>query len=106
MSWSKLRMLGYSVLVRLDPREAQIGSIIVPDLLQYQPESGTVVAVGPGYADKHVPIDVRVGDRVRFGKWNGTPIDAPEYDPDGEYFVMSCDPERKIQDVYGVEVID
>lgn len=79
-------MLGSKVLVRLDKRRSKLGSIHVPDEHQRQPETGTVIAAGP-----NVPLELVPGACVRFGKWNGTPVSAPEHDPSGEYFVMTAD---------------
>ena len=51
------------------------GGIIIPDTAKEKPQEGEVIAVGPGGHDesgKLIPIDVKVGDRVLFGKWSGT----------------------------------
>ena len=53
------------------------GGIIIPDTAKEKPQEGEVVAVGPGTRDekgKLLPPDVRVGDRVLFGKWSGTEV--------------------------------
>jgi chaperonin GroES len=53
------------------------GGIIIPDTAQEKPSQGEIVAVGPGSRDeagKLIPIDLKVGDRVLFGKWSGTEV--------------------------------
>ena len=53
------------------------GGIIIPDTAKEKPQQGKVVAVGPGGRDENgklIPIDLKVGDRVLFGKWSGTEI--------------------------------
>ena len=72
------------VLTRIDPDEKTAGGIIIPDTAKEKPQEGRVVAIGPGGRDeqgKLIPIDVKVGDRVLFGKWSGTEvkIDGVEY---------------------------
>jgi chaperonin GroES len=72
------------VLTRIDAEEKTAGGIIIPDTAKEKPQEGRVVAVGPGGRDENgklIPIDVKVGDRVLFGKWSGTEvkIDAVEY---------------------------
>jgi chaperonin GroES len=72
------------VLTRIDAEEKTTGGIIIPDTAKEKPQEGRVVAIGPGGRDdsgKLVPIDVKVGDRVLFGKWSGTEvkIDGVEY---------------------------
>ena len=62
---------------RLDSEEKTKGGIIIPDTAKEKPQEGEVVAVGPGARDEHgqlVPLDVKVGDRVLFGKWSGTEV--------------------------------
>ena len=71
------------VVKRIDAEEKTKGGIIIPDTAKEKPSQGEVLAVGPGGRDeagKLIPIDVRVGDRVLFGKWSGTEvkIDAEE----------------------------
>ena len=63
------------VLKRLEGEEKTKGGIIIPDTAKEKPQEGEVVAVGPGARDeagKLVPLDVKAGDRVLFGKWSGT----------------------------------
>jgi chaperonin GroES len=72
------------VLTRIDADEKTAGGIIIPDTAKEKPQEGRVVAIGPGGRDENgklIPIDVKVGDRVLFGKWSGTEvrIDGVEY---------------------------
>src|ERR1700687_4482526 len=65
------------VVKRIDAEEKTAGGIIIPDTAKEQPSQGIVQAVGPGGRDeagKMIPIDVRVGDRVLFGKRSGTEV--------------------------------
>lgn len=65
------------VIRRLESEEKTRGGIIIPDTAKEKPQEGAVVAVGPGLRDesgKLVPLDVKAGDRVLFGKWSGTEI--------------------------------
>jgi chaperonin GroES len=81
----KFRPLHDRVVVKRIEAEAKTaGGIIIPDTAQEKPQQGEVIAVGPGGRDeagKLVPIDVKAGDRVLFGKWSGTEVklDAIEY---------------------------
>ena len=85
------------VIKRIEAEEKTSGGIIIPDTAKEKPQEGEVIAVGPGGRDesgKHIPIDVKVGDRVLFGKWSGTEIKL-----DGiEYIIM------KESDLMGVLV--
>jgi len=72
------------VVARIDPEAKSAGGIIIPDTAQEKPSQGEIIAVGPGGRDeagKLIPIDLKVGDRVLFGKWSGTEvkIDGVEY---------------------------
>ena len=72
------------VVTRIDAEEKTAGGIIIPDTAKEKPTEGEVIAVGPGGRDesgKLIPIDLRAGDRVLFGKWSGTEvkIDGVEY---------------------------
>jgi chaperonin GroES len=72
------------VLTRVDAEEKTAGGIIIPDTAKEKPQQGRVVAVGPGGRDENgklIPIDLKVADRVLFGKWSGTEvkIDGVEY---------------------------
>ncbi|MDR1827965.1 MAG: co-chaperone GroES [Methylobacteriaceae bacterium] len=65
------------VVRRLDSEEKTKGGIIIPDTAKEKPQEGEIVAVGPGARDetgKLVPLDVKAGDRVLFGKWSGTEV--------------------------------
>ncbi|MBN8936949.1 MAG: co-chaperone GroES [Rhizobiales bacterium] len=74
----KFRPLHDRVVVkRVTAEEKSAGGIIIPDSAQEKPSQGEVVAVGPGGRDeagKLIPIDIKVGDRVLFGKWSGTEV--------------------------------
>jgi chaperonin GroES len=81
----KFRPLHDRVVVkRIDAEERSAGGIIIPDTAKEKPSQGEVVSVGPGGRDENgklIPIDVKAGDRVLFGKWSGTEvkIDGVEY---------------------------
>jgi chaperonin GroES len=65
------------VLKAVEQENKTAGGIIIPDTAKEKPMEGKVVAVGPGTRDangKLTPLDVKVGDRVLFGKWSGTEI--------------------------------
>jgi chaperonin GroES len=65
------------VIKRLEGEEKSKGGIIIPDNAKEKPQEGTVVAVGPGGRDeagKLIPIDIKAGDKVLFGKWSGTEV--------------------------------
>ncbi len=65
------------VLKRLEEQEQKIGGIIIPDTAKEKPQQGKVVAVGSGRVNdegKVMPLDVKVGDTVLFGKYSGTEI--------------------------------
>jgi chaperonin GroES len=66
-----------AVVERIDPEAKSAGGIIIPDTAQEKPSQGEIIAVGPGGRDesgKLIPMDVKVGDRVLFGKWSGTEV--------------------------------
>jgi len=72
------------VVTRIDAEAKTAGGIIIPDTAKEKPTEGEVIAVGPGGRDesgKLIPIDLKKGDRVLFGKWSGTEvkIDGVEY---------------------------
>jgi chaperonin GroES len=72
------------VVTRIDAESKTAGGIIIPDTAKEKPTEGEVIAVGPGGRDesgKLIPIDLKKGDRVLFGKWSGTEvkIDGVEY---------------------------
>ena len=61
----------------LESEEKTAGGIIIPDTAKEKPQEGKVIAVGPGAKTedgKIIPMDVKVGDRVLFGKWSGTEV--------------------------------
>ena len=74
----KFRPLHDRVVVkRIAAEEKTRGGIIIPDTAKEKPQEGEVIAVGPGGRDesgKLIPIDIKVGDRVLFGKWSGTEV--------------------------------
>jgi chaperonin GroES len=85
------------VITRIDADEKSAGGIIIPDTAKEKPQQGEVIAVGPGGRDetgKLIPIDVKTGDIVLFGKWSGTEV---KIDGD-EYLIM------KESDIMGVLV--
>jgi len=65
------------VIRRIEGEEKTKGGIIIPDTAKEKPQEGEIIAVGPGARDekgKLVPLDVKAGDRVLFGKWSGTEV--------------------------------
>lgn len=65
------------VVKRVEQEEKTKGGIIIPDTAKEKPQEGEVIAVGPGgrnEAGELVPLDVKAGDRVLFGKWSGTEV--------------------------------
>src|ERR671938_2007246 len=65
------------VVLRIEGEEKTKGGIIIPDTAKEKPQEGEVIAVGPGGRDesgKLIPIDLKAGDRVLFGKWSGTEV--------------------------------
>ena len=65
------------VVKRIEAEQKTAGGIIIPDTAKEKPQEGEVVAVGAGARDeagKLVPLDVKAGDRVLFGKWSGTEV--------------------------------
>ncbi len=74
----KFRPLHDRVVVsRVEEDAKTAGGIIIPDTAKEKPMQGEVVAVGPGARDetgKVVPLDLKAGDRVLFGKWSGTEV--------------------------------
>ncbi|WP_333794581.1 co-chaperone GroES [Hyphomicrobium sp.] len=74
----KFRPLHDRVVVkRVEEDTKTAGGIIIPDTAKEKPQQGEVVAVGPGARDeqgKIVPLEVKAGDRVLFGKWSGTEV--------------------------------
>ena len=78
MANTKFRPLHDRVVVRrITAEEKTKGGIIIPDTAQEKPQEGQVIAVGPGSRDeagKLIPVDIKSGDRVLFGKWSGTEV--------------------------------
>jgi chaperonin GroES len=96
MAKTKFRPLHDRVVVRrIEAQEKTKGGIIIPDTAQEKPQEGEVIAVGPGGRDetgKLIPIDIKTGDRVLFGKWSGTEVKL-----DGEDLLI-----MKESDIMGV----
>ena len=92
----KFRPLHDRVVVRrIEEDMKTAGGIIIPDTVKEKPMQGEIIAVGPGARDeqgKLVPLDVRKGDRVLFGKWSGNEVKI-----DGEEFLI-----MKESDILGV----
>lgn len=92
----KIRPLQDRVIVkRVDEEEKSKGGIIIPDTAKEKPQEGKVVAVGKGKANdegKITPLDVRVNDRILFGKYSGTEINF-----DGEEHLI-----MREEDILGV----
>jgi chaperonin GroES len=83
------------VIKRVEAEAKSAGGIIIPDTVKEKPQQGEVVAVGPGGRDesgKLIPIDLKAGDRVLFGKWSGNEVKIDGVD----YLIM------KESDVMGV----
>ena len=65
------------VIERIDAEAKTAGGIIIPDTAKEKPQQGKIVGVGPGGRDesgKLIPIDLKVGDTILFGKWSGTEV--------------------------------
>jgi chaperonin GroES len=96
MAKLKFRPLHDRVVVRrLEADQKTKGGIIIPDTVKEKPSEGEIVAVGPGGRDeagKLIPIDLKAGDRVLFGKWGGTEVKI-----DGEDLLI-----MKESDIMGV----
>jgi len=73
-----IKPLADRVVVKpLEQDEAKVGSIYIPETAKEKPQEGQVVAVGPGTASdsgEKTPLDVKVGDRVLYGKYSGTEV--------------------------------
>ena len=79
----------------IDQEDKTVGGIIIPDTAKEKPMQGKVIAVGKGSKDKDgniIPLDVKVGDKVLYGKWGGTEIKI-----DGEEFLI-----MKETDIMGI----
>jgi len=96
MAKTKFRPLHDRVVVkRIEAEEKTTGGIIIPDTAREKPQQGQIIAAGPGGRDeagKLIPIDVKVGDKVLFGKWSGTEVKL-----DGEDLLI-----MKESDIMGV----
>jgi chaperonin GroES len=92
----KFRPLHDRVVVRrVESEEKTAGGIIIPDTAKEKPQEGEVIAVGPGARDesgKLIPLDLKAGDRIIFGKWSGTEVKI-----DGEDLLI-----MKESDVMGI----
>ena len=92
----KFRPLHDRVVVRrIESEDRTAGGIIIPDTAKEKPQEGEIIAVGPGGRDeagKLIPLDVKVGDRILFGKWSGTEVKI-----DGTEFLI-----MKESDVMGI----
>ena len=83
------------VVKRIDAEQKTAGGIIIPDTAKEKPQQGEVIAVGPGARNEQgqlVPLDVKAGDTVLFGKWSGTEVKI-----DGEDLLI-----MKESDIMGV----
>jgi chaperonin GroES len=98
MAKTKFRPLHDRVVVkRVEAEDKSKGGIIIPDTAKEKPQQGEVVAVGPGGRDENgklIPMDLKAGDRVLFGKWSGTEVKL-----DGEELLI-----MKESDIMGVIV--
>ena len=92
----KIRPLQDRVIVkRIEEEEKSKGGIIIPDTAKEKPQEGKVIAVGPGKANedgKVIPLDVKVNDRILFGKYSGSEINI-----DGEEHLI-----MREEDILGV----
>jgi chaperonin GroES len=92
----KFRPLHDRVVVKpIEAEEKSAGGIIIPDTVKEKPSQGEVIAVGPGGRDeagKLIPIDLKAGERVLFGKWSGTEVKI-----DGEELLI-----MKESDIMGI----
>ena len=96
MAKTKFRPLHDRVVVRrLQSDEKTAGGIIIPDTAKEKPQQGEIIAAGPGGRDENgklIPLDVKAGDKVLFGKWSGTEVKL-----DGEELLI-----MKESDIMGV----
>ena len=85
---AKVRPLHDRILIkRLEEQESVKGGIIIPDTAKEKPQEGEVIAIGNGSKKKDgtvIPLDVKVGDRILFGKYSGTDITIE----DEEYLIL------------------
>lgn len=95
MSVKNFKPLGDRVLVRrLEAEQKTKGGIIIPDTAKEKPIEGEVLAVGAGKTEngQHIPVEVKAGDRILFGKWSGTEVKI-----EGEEFIIMKD-----SDIFGI----
>ncbi len=92
----KIQPLHDRILVkRLEEKETKKGGIIIPDTAKEKPQEGEVIAVGHGKRDEHgklIPLDVKAGDKILFGKYSGSEVKLG----DEEYLIM------REEDVLGI----
>lgn len=92
----KLKPLGDRVLVKPAPKEEKTATgLYISSGAQEKPQKGEVVAVGPGKTNKkgdHIPLDVKPGDKVFYGKFGGTEVKV-----DGEEFLL-----LRAEDIYAI----
>jgi len=92
----KIQPLHDRILVkRLEEKESKKGGIIIPDTAKEKPQEGEVIAAGPGKRDdngKLIPLDVKAGDKILFGKYSGSEVKLG----DEEYLIM------REEDVLGI----
>ena len=92
----KIKPLHDRILVRrLEEKESKKGGIIIPDTAKEKPQEGEVIAVGPGKVGddgKRHPMDVKVGDKILFGKYSGSEVKLN----DEEFLIM------REEDVLGI----
>jgi len=92
----KIKPLHDRVLVRrLEEKEVKKGGIIIPDTAKEKPQEGEIIAVGPGKVGddgKRLPMDVKVGDKILFGKYSGSEVKLK----DEEFLIM------REEDVLGI----
>jgi len=92
----KIKPLHDRILVRrLEEKEVKKGGIIIPDTAKEKPQEGEVIAVGPGKVGddgKRLPMDVKVGDKILFGKYSGSEVKLK----DEEFLIM------REEDVLGI----
>ncbi|MFA6583377.1 MAG: co-chaperone GroES [Elusimicrobiaceae bacterium] len=91
MAETTIQPLGDRVLVKaIEAREVRKGGIIIPDTAKEKPQEGEIIAAGPGKTTpdgKRVAMDVKVGDKVLYGKYAGTEVKLG----DDEYLIMHQD---------------
>ena len=96
----KIKPLHDRILVkRLEEKEAKKGGIIIPDTAKEKPQEGEVIAVGPGKVGddgKRLPMDVKVGDKILFGKYSGSEVKLEVKLKDEELLIM------REEDVLGI----